>query len=90
MEAFRELFPHDEMLIFSDTKNCPYGDRSTEQIREFTFAGVKHLFEHEHCDVVILACNTAAAVSIRWLQREAMPGRHLLSITIPGIEALAA
>jgi glutamate racemase len=88
MEEFQKLFPDLSMVCFSDTQNCPYGDKDTSIIRDLTFRGVQKLFREEECDVVILACNTAAAVSIRWLQQEAMVDRHILSVTIPGVEAI--
>lgn len=39
ISVLRELvhvLPEERFLYFGDSKNAPYGDRSTEEVREFT------------------------------------------------------
>ena len=86
METMRKLLPDYDYFFYGDTAHMPYGDKTPEQIREYTFAGLKYLFDHG-CKIVIIACNTAAAYSIRVWQATC-PELKTLSVTIPGIEAL--
>jgi glutamate racemase len=66
----------------------PYGDRSGEWIRERTFQCLEWLFA-QWCVLVIMACNTASAFALREWQ-ELYPDRKVLSVTVPGVEALVA
>ena len=86
MQAIRKLLPEYDYLFYGDTAHMPYGDKSPEKIREYTFTGLQWLFDH-WCKLVIIACNTAAAYSIR-VRQATYPDLKTLSVTIPGIEAL--
>jgi glutamate racemase len=89
-----ERFPAADFVYLADQANAPYGGRSGEEIVELTKAGCVRLFD-EGCDVVVLACNTAASVALRRLQQTWLPayrrekGRALnvLGIVVPTIEA---
>lgn len=87
MWEFQKAFPATEMVLFMDRKNAPYGDRTWEEIKKLTHAGVENLFA-QWVDVVILACNTASVHALRWLQQEVYPGRHILGVTVPWAEAV--
>lgn len=53
--------PQKEFLYFADTARCPYGGRSQSEIQEF----VKQIVawcERDSADLVIMACNTSAAL----------------------------
>lgn len=86
MERIRTLLPQYDYLFYGDGKHMPYWDKTPEQIREYTFAGLQRLFD-QWCKLVIIACNTAAAYSIR-VRQATYPDKKTLSVTIPGIEAL--
>lgn len=87
LESFQKHFPDLEILIEMDRKNAPYGDKTSDEIKNLTLQGVENLFE-KWADVVILACNTASVHALRWLQTEKMFGKHILGVTIPGAEAI--
>ena len=86
MKYFKEKYPEYDYLFLADTKNCPYGNKSGPEIKELTYKGLHCLFDH-WADIVILACNTAAAYSVRARQEE-FPHQKVLSITIPWIEKI--
>lgn len=71
-----------------DREHCPFGDRSHEEICEYTIRGVEKLFLRG-ADVVILACNTASVHVLRLLQQEIYPDRHILGVMIPWAEKVA-
>ena len=89
-----ERFPRADFVYLADQANAPYGSRSGEEIVALTRAGCERLFA-EGCDVVVLACNTAASVALRRLQQTWLPGYrrelgrpvNILGIVVPTIEA---
>jgi glutamate racemase len=89
-----ERFPDADFVYLGDQANAPYGGKSGEEIVELTKAGCIRLFD-EGCDLVVLACNTAASVALRRLQQTWLPryrkelGRpvNVLGIVVPTIEA---
>src|ERR1043165_2350603 len=90
VERFREA----DFIYLAAQANAPYGGRPGEEIVELTKAGAMRLFD-EGCDLVVLACNTAASVALRRLQQTWLPGYrrergrpvHVLGIVVPTIEA---
>lgn len=91
LRAVEEYLPQYEYLYFGDTKNVPYGDRSESEIYELTRQAMVWLFEHDAL-IIIIACNTASAETLRKLQDEflpqAYPGRRILGVIIPTVEML--
>jgi len=89
-----ERFPTADFVYLADQANAPYGGRPGEEIVELTRAGCERLFA-AGCDLVVLACNTAAAVALRRLQQTWLPGFrrelgrpvNVLGIIVPTIEA---
>jgi glutamate racemase len=92
--ALVDRLPHADFVFFADQANIPYGGKTGEEIVALTRAGCERLFD-QGCDLVILACNTAAAIALRRLQQTWLPayrrqsGRALnvLGLIVPTIEA---
>ena len=91
LEALHRRLPDQDFLYLGDHANAPYGHRSNEKIVEMTLEAVSTLFD-AGCSLVILACNTAAAVALRTLQQKwlphAYPGRRILGVLVPMVEAM--
>jgi glutamate racemase len=89
--ALQKHLPDQDFLYLGDHANAPYGHRSNDQIVEFTKAGVDALMARG-CSLVILACNTAAAVALRTLQQnwleQAHPDKRVLGVLVPMVEAI--
>tara|TARA_B100000508_G_scaffold140707_1_gene142973 strand:+ start:186 stop:968 length:783 start_codon:yes stop_codon:yes gene_type:complete len=83
--------PQYDYCFFGDTKNLPYGDKTEEEIYELTKAGVEELFKRD-CVLMIIACNTASAETLRKLQDtwlpEAYPDRRILGVIVPAVEEI--
>jgi glutamate racemase len=83
-----------DFVFLADQANMPYGGRAGEEIVALTRAGCERLFD-EGCDLVILACNTAASIALRRLQQTWLPGYrrdlgrpvNVLGLIVPTIEA---
>jgi len=97
LSVHRELvgrLPDADFVYLADQAMTPYGGRPGEEIVDLTRSGCERLFA-QGCDLVILACNTAAAVALRRLQQTWLPdhrkliGRavNVLGIIVPTIEA---
>ena len=71
--AIQKAMPEYDYVYLGDTKRVPYGPRSHDTVFEFTKQGVEYLFKKENCAIVILACNTASARSLRRIQQEYLP-----------------
>ena len=92
--ALVDRFPTADFIFLGDQKNVPYGGKPGEEIVELTKAGCIALFERG-CSLVVLACNTAAAIALRRLQQTWLPGYrrtlgrpvNILGIIVPTIEA---
>jgi glutamate racemase len=83
--------PERGFIYLGDHANAPYGERDAEAVYDLTLENIERLFRMD-CRLVILACNTAAAVALRRLQRtwldDAWPGRRVLGVLVPVVEAI--
>ena len=70
--------PNENFIYLSDNKNCPYGDKSQEEITILSIKNSKKLIEL-NCKIIIVACNTATTNCIEFLRKE-------ISIPIIGVE----
>jgi glutamate racemase len=91
LRALVERFPNIPFLYLGDHANVPYGNRPSQEIVDFTRAGVEWLFQRG-CRLVLLGCNTATAVAARplqqqWLPRTGYKGHNVLGIVAPTVEA---
>ncbi|HEY7553020.1 MAG TPA: aspartate/glutamate racemase family protein [Hyphomicrobiaceae bacterium] len=94
LTVFRALtrrFPHLPFVYLGDHANVPYGDRPSDEIVALTRGGSEALFRRG-CRLVLLGCNTATCVAARTLQKDWLavsgwPGRNILGIVAPTVEA---
>ena len=91
LNAVRGVLPEYDYLFYGDTKNVPYGDKTEEEIRTLTKSAVEYLFDRG-AGLVVIACNTASAESLRKLQDTMLDGaysdRKILGVIIPTIETI--
>lgn len=85
LAAMKYRFPDLAYLYYADYEHCPFGERTPEEIQALTISGVQKLFD-AGATIVIIACNTASAWTLRKLQTEVFPNRKILGVTIPGAE----
>lgn len=65
--ALQDTFPQAAILTVNDHAHVPYGDKAPREVIRLTNAAIQPLMT-AHCDVIILACNTATALAIEWLR----------------------
>ena len=73
-----EQMPQEHFLYFGDSKNAPYGSRTTEDIRALTLRNAEALFERG-TKALVVACNTATSAAIDVL-RERYPERIIVGV----------
>lgn len=94
MRAVSRALPQYSYEYYGDTANLPYGDKTEERIYQLTQMGIEHLFARG-CQLVVIACNTASAETLRRLQDEYLPqsqytDRRILGVIIPVVEEVVA
>lgn len=67
LNAFKRLCPDEETVYIADSRHCPYGSKSPEEIVRFSEACVKRLLK-KRCKLIVVACNTATAAAIDYLR----------------------
>jgi glutamate racemase len=60
LSAFRKVLPNEDIIFFGDTKNMPYGEKSKEQLIEYSNKAFQ-FFENRGVKAVVMACNTTSA-----------------------------
>jgi len=92
--ALINALPEKNFVYLGDNKNAPYGLRPPIEVLTHTCAGLEVLFS-QGCTLVIVACNTASVVALRWIQQQWLPARirqdnvkrNAIGIVVPTIEA---
>lgn len=95
--ALIEALPERDFIYLGDNLNAPYGTRPPIEVLNLTCAAVDRLFL-EGCTLVVVACNTASVVALRWIQQQWLPvrrsedgvARNVIGIAVPTIEAATA
>ena len=78
------LLPDEEIIYIGDTARCPYGPRSSEEVRKFTWQMALALSKM-NIKMLVIACNTATAVALNSLSKK-MPF-PVIGVIFPGARA---
>ena len=85
------VLPQYDYLYLGDTARAPYGPRSFDTVYQYTLEAVNWFFE-QGCELVILACNTASAKSLRTIQQKDLPklapNKRVLGVIRPTTEII--
>ena len=88
-KAFIEALPEYDYVYYGDTEHLPYGEKSSAQIMQYTINAIKYLISQK-CGLIIIACNTATAISLRFIQQHFIPHYapdiKVLGVVIPTVE----
>lgn len=70
VSVLRELVkiaPRENIIYYGDSKNAPYGDKDTDEVRALTFAATEKLLSLG-IKALVVACNTATSAAVRRLR----------------------
>lgn len=91
LKALLEKIPEYNYIYLGDSARTPYGGKSKEVIFSYTKEALDFLFQ-QGCELVIIACNTVSAKTLRQIQQEYLPKKHpdkkVLGVLIPAAEAV--
>lgn len=88
VRALMERLPHENILYFGDTARVPYGVKSVATIEQFTGEIVDFLMA-QGVKMLIVACNTMAAVASHVVQAKA-GGLPVIDVIEAGAQAAVA
>ncbi|MCB4742653.1 MAG: glutamate racemase [Sulfurovum sp.] len=69
VKAIQELIKGAKLFYIADTIHAPYGEKTEEEIRQYTIDITDFLIEHHQIDVLVVACNTATSAAIEVLRK---------------------
>jgi glutamate racemase len=75
-EVMRQL-PNEKIIYLGDTARCPYGPRTRQEVKKFTWELTTFLLE-KNIKMLVIACNTATAAALDEIRKE-------LSIPVIGV-----
>jgi glutamate racemase len=85
--------PHEDFLYLGDTARFPYGERTPEELSQFSAEIAEELL-HRHAKLLVVACNSATAAAMPSLRRrmlETTLGVDVLGVVRPeATQAVAA
>ncbi len=68
VKTLRRLMPHENIIFFGDSARNPYGTKTKNEVREYSFEIVKSLSEIP-VKAVVIACNTATSAAAKELRK---------------------
>ena len=83
----QKLLPHEDLLYFADSGNCPYGVRPAAEIVVLTRRVATFLLERG-AKALVIACNTASTASVAYL-RELWPSVPIVGM-VPAVKPAAS
>ncbi len=69
LTTLQVVLPKESFLYIGDHAHNPYGDKTTEYIRERTAAAISYLVEHQ-VKLIVIACNTSTIAGIEWYRTQ--------------------
>jgi len=61
------LLPNEDTIYLADSKNAPYGQKSTQEIIDLSIKNTELLLK-KGCKIIVVACNTATTNAIDFLR----------------------
>ena len=69
LNEIKKLLPYEDFIYYADSKNNPYGSKSTEELYSIVKNIVDYLIEKE-VKLIVVACNTATTRCIEKLRKD--------------------
>lgn len=69
LAQIEKLLPKENIVYIGDTKNFPYGEKTKEEIIEFSIKNVEKLIE-KNAKIIVIACGTATSQSLEVLKKK--------------------
>ena len=66
-KEIHELLPNESTIYLADSKNAPYGEKSSQEILDLSIKNTELLLKKK-CKIIVVACNTATTNAITYLR----------------------
>lgn len=86
-KAISKILPNERFIYFGDTAHLPYGDKSKEAIQRYS-KGISKFLIANNCKTIVIACNTASAISYEYLRDKYVGNIPIINVIDPIIEAI--
>jgi glutamate racemase len=63
LKQFIRFLPYEKYIYLGDTARVPYGNRSSETVKQYSRECTQFLLDHE-VKLIVVACNTASSVAL--------------------------
>jgi glutamate racemase len=83
--AVKNILPNEKIIYFGDTAHLPYGDKSSETVRNYSISITDFLLEKQ-CKIILIACNTASAAAYDAVRERAKQKALVLNVIDPAVE----
>ena len=84
VQAMTQVIKGAELFYIADTQNAPYGEKTPQQILQYSLEITQYFIDTHQIDALIVACNTATSAAIQHL-RAYHPSLIIIG-TEPGIK----
>ena len=89
LRALKAALPDEGTVYLGDTARVPYGTRSAQTVARYAVNNARTLVEQADIKLLVVACNTASAVSMPGLTAELQPrGIPVVSVIEPGARVM--
>lgn len=86
LQALRKQLPHENFVYFADTARLPYGDKTPQQIRDYSNQILIWMRDVADAKMVVAACHTSSAIALPTLISEfSMP---VIGTILPLLETI--
>lgn len=68
LAAIKKLLPSEEYFYLADSKNCPYGEKTDEELQKIVSKNTEELINWG-AKIIVIACNTATVKCINYLRK---------------------
>jgi len=83
LKELLKILPNEDYLLYEDSLNNPYGDKSEKELLTITSNIVDYLLEQD-CKIIVIACNTATTSCMESLRK--MYPNTIFVGTVPAIK----
>ena len=68
LATIKKLLPSEEYFYLADSKNCPYGEKTDEELQKIVSKNTEELINWG-AKIIVIACNTATVKCINYLRK---------------------
>ena len=68
VQAMLDVIQNADIFYIADTFNAPYGEKTSQEILDYSLKITDYLIAHYNIEALVVACNTATSASIKQLR----------------------